>query len=202
MQRPAVVLLTGYTRSGKDTVAAFLREHLAGKRDVHIVAHAAVLKDSLHAMHTALCPDEPYPRSHLDTAEKDTFCVAGKTLRRWMQCLSTECLRAHYGPDIFVNALCDRVAAVAAAAPADARPPLFVVTDCRFPNEVAVHRAREDVLRFVRVARASATPPDPAALHESERHVASLPADTILENNGTLDELRAAVARLAETVGV
>lgn len=104
-------------------------------------------------------------------AGKETY----PELRRLVQRLGTECVRAHWGDDIWVRIALGRVDAVDGP---------VVLTDVRFPAEAAAVRSRDGLL--VRVDRPGLTATD---RHPSETLIDSLPYDLRISNAGTLQEL-------------
>jgi hypothetical protein len=117
-----------------------------------------------------------------------TFERAGTTVTlpmtagRLLQLLGTEGFRQCVGPEIWVEALFARWTA-------GQRPPI-IVADVRFPNEADAIRRHGGVVLLVR--RADANRSDGRSTeHESERALDAIRPDIIIDNDGTLEELRA-----------
>lgn len=191
--------LTGRKRSGKDTVAAILAD-LAGYQRVSFadpVRRAALaldpIVDAYDADNSCGAPDccgGPWPyivtRRLSEVVEeygweraKDDFPEVRRTLQR----LGTDAVRA-LDDGFWVRMGMARAAQLrAAGSPA-------VITDVRFPNEAAAVAEAGGII--VRVSRpGTATSGD---LHPSEIAMDNYPADSVLLNDGTLDDLRQDVA--------
>lgn len=192
--------LVGRKRSGKDTVGGFLTEMISARR----VAFADPLKEfcrevfdfSEEQMSGDLKeqPDFRYQRRcdyglhQAEGLDSDPCCpmCLGKpthlTPRHAMQQLGTEWGRSCC-EDIWVRYGLRKANELRKTSP-------VVITDVRFQNEAdAVRQAGGEVWR---VHRPGAS--DVAAGHASEVEQDSIVADLALENAGTLDDLRRAVA--------
>lgn len=109
------------------------------------------------------------------------------TPRYAQQTLGTEWGRAMY-PSVWVDLVRRHIRKLHATSPGA----VVMVTDVRFPNEVdAVHAEGGVVWRINRRTRRVDT-------HDSERLVAQLQADLDIQNNGTLEQFRAELARHLE----
>jgi hypothetical protein len=75
----------------------------------------------------------------------------------------------------------------------DSIPGPVVITDVRFPNEVAAVRRARGLLAYVENARI----PDSGDSHVSENAVSRDDADRLIPNNGTIEELHLRADRLA-----
>lgn len=202
MTFPLVVGITGFAQNGKDTFAARLVDRHGFKR----YAFADPLK-SLALTLDPLIPfgavpaDNPGPRGY--QARRLSFVVRTHgwefakqepEVRRFLQVLGTEGVRHHLGDDSWVKAcgkafLADGVDRV-------------VITDVRFPNEADyVRNVCGGVL--VRVTRwdwvKAALPPHGTVRarfdnglgtdHPSEQHIATLPVDFEVDNDGDVTDL-------------
>lgn len=101
-----------------------------------------------------------------------------QTPRHVMQQLGTEWGRDRIAPDFWINVTNRRV-------------DLFdrvVITDCRFPNEADYIRKKKG--RLVRVTRVSKVPD---LRHSSENQIMELPVDEEIDNNSSVEALRAMV---------
>jgi hypothetical protein len=167
---PKLVGVTGYARHGKDTV---------GKRFEEQGFVRFAFADALKSMALALDPFiDPHGDERLSEAVQDIGWERAKTfpeVRRFLQVLGTEGVRDHLGDDSWVRALEKSVAKAGAQR--------VVVTDVRFPNEAAwIHSRGGKLIRVVRLN------PDGSEFdngvskeHASEKYVADLPADALLE---------------------
>jgi hypothetical protein len=104
----------------------------------------------------------------------------GTTVGRLLQLLGTECFRQTISDTIWADSLF-----------ATASGPM-VIADVRYPNESAAVRARGGVVIHVRRAQA-ARADGRSTRHLSECALDGEVADVVLENDGTPDELRAAL---------
>ncbi len=196
MPYPRIISLSGLAGAGKDTVA----DYLCSQHGYQRISFAAPLKDACAAIfgwdremlegRTAAAraarevPDEWWS-ARLDRP--------GFSPRKALQCLGTDVLRSHFHADLWLAALEHRITA---AGPEER----FVITDCRFENELACLRAlgaaiwwiwRGDFPTWWDTARRGETVPE---IHVSEtlwvsKVVGSTDAVEIA-NNGTLAELQ------------
>lgn len=169
--------LTGAAGAGKDTVASMLIEEHGGQQ----ASFAGPLYDFVAAI-TGIPKDKLADRS----VKEAVIPWLGKSPRQLLQTLGTEWGRQTVNEDIWVRSLLERIAPWL-----DAGLPV-VVTDVRFDNEaVAIADAGGEVWRVVRPGWSCLS--DAAVRHSSEGGVSDhLVARTIV-NDGTLDDLRAAV---------
>ena len=177
-----VVGLTGYARSGKDTVA----NHLVAEHGFVPYSFASPLKEIVREL-DPLCDSwgEPYRLSAVfrdcDDNEDQVKRYAPE-YRRVLEVLGTKCLRSR-DPDIWVNMLSKKLLAE--------RPERAVITDVRFPNEAGLlrmfnHSPLPDAAELWRVHRPGFIPLAPT---EPESHIHDLPVDRILTNDRTIEDL-------------
>jgi len=105
------------------------------------------------------------------------------TVGRLLQVLGTECFRALVGTDVWVDALMAPWAQ-------EGRPPV-VIADTRFPNESAAIRRAGGVVILVRRADAGRADGRSGG-HASERALDGEAPDFVLDNDGSVADLRAA----------
>lgn len=183
--------LTGYARSGKDTVGQILVEQ---------GWHRVAFGDKVRELALAADPLIPEPGGihGLTTSERLSVLVARSgwdaakaepEVRRFLQAIGTG-VRGVLGEETWIDAALQEVADVAAhVGLGGAVPPAgIVVTDVRHQNEAHAVRARGGVI--VRVHRPGVRP---ANAHVTEVGVDHITADQALVNNGTVEDLRAAV---------
>lgn len=106
----------------------------------------------------------------------------GKSPRQLLQTLGTEWGRSMVSPDIWIRMAERRIDALAASGVAT-----VAVADVRFENEAEWIRGRGGQIWHVR--RSDVT----ADGHASENGIAVLDGDVVIDNSGTLDDLRRAV---------
>lgn len=169
-----IIALTGYARSGKDSVGQVLTEHYGFRR----VAFADKLKSLALELDPVLRittddDTEPYTASLAEVVEcygsLDAAKVEVPEVREFLQDLGVG-VRDHLGEDAWVRAALD-----------DLDPGEdVVVTDCRFRNEArAIHELDGYVIRVLRPGV------KPANGHVSERPLPLDLVDVVVANNGT-----------------
>ena len=185
-----IFAISGPIGSGKDTIADYLVRHHGFKR----LAFASKVKDVAHVVFG-------WDRTMLEglTAESRAWREVvdpfwGLSPRTALQRIGTEMFRTHIHPDTWVKAVVSQI-----LAEPDGK---FVITDCRFENEVAAMKAlggrlvcvsRGEEPAWAAVARGGAA--CPSEIHQTDWNVYRLQglADVRLENNGSLEELYTAV---------
>lgn len=163
--------LVGRKSVGKDTAAMVLTQ-----QGYLIAKFAGALKAMIRGYleYIGLGPDaitaiiEDY---RLKEVESDYFC--GRTPRHAMQTLGTEWGRDLMAPDIWVKACMQRCHSLGKA----------VITDVRFPNEVAAVKEAGGII--IRITRNASRVDN----HASENFIDSLAVDHEISNNGTITEL-------------
>lgn len=169
-----VIGLTGRARSGKDTVAAILI-------DTGLARYQYGLADPIRAMLKAGL------RIDMDAADwqqrkEEALAHLGVTPRRLMQTLGTEWGRNLVHENVWIGEAQQTLAALGQG---------MVISDVRFPNEA--EWIRKIGGRIIHVHRRDAPPVE---AHSSEGGVSFTDNDRLLDNSGTLDELRTKVLAL------
>jgi hypothetical protein len=203
-----VVGFVGFMSAGKSTAANFLVEDQGYKS----VAFAGALKDAVAAIFS-------WPRELLegDTLESREFretvdpvwqsrigdlpMLKGRpvTPRLILQLMGTDILRNHFHTDIWVLSVMKKIESDTTNS--------FVITDARFKNEIALVRSIGGKIVRIRRERepiwfdvAKYNPEDMPTLypnvHASEWNWVSMEPDFTVENDGTLEDLRARINRL------
>lgn len=189
-----IVGLSGYARSGKDTAAQVLLAAGWERR-----SFADRLREFLRALNPIV------PHGYIGT--EPSFNTWSEPLRvgdlvdaygwefakeEWaevrelLQRCGTEAGRKVLGEDVWVNATLDDL-------PDPTKPPV-VITDVRFPNEArAVKSLGGMVIRVNRPGIGPKTASD-GTIHSSETALDDWPFDAVIENDGTLEDLRHLVA--------
>jgi hypothetical protein len=173
-----IVGLSGYARSGKDTVA----EALQGLGFIRI-AFADTLRDFLYEFNPTVWSSEEFEdlRYVIDTygwnGYKETKWA--DDIRRQLQVLGTECGRKIIGDNVWVDALFSNLPY------SDGK---YVVTDARFPNEAEGIKARGG--KMYRIIREGV---GPANKHYSEVALDGWNFDGLIYNSGTLADFKRSV---------
>jgi len=180
-----VVAIYGRRGAGKDTLAeTFVREGWAHEK------FSAPLKDAVAALFS-LSADQIHGRPDLGADDPRELPSAwGPTPRRILQHVGTELfqhalapLLPEVGRAFWARSLVQRV-----AASADERP--VVISDMRFPHELAELRAAGWDVTAVLVRRGSCAPD----AHGSETEMDAIVPDRIVDNCGTAADM----ARIAK----
>lgn len=176
-----IVGLSGYGRSGKDTVAGMLAGY-----GYQRVSFADVLREALLRLDPVV--DNVRGRSIsqvLETVDYDAAKVIFPEVRRMLQVLGTEVGRNMLGPDVWVDAVLNNLE--------DGGK--YVISDCRFPNEAAaVKRLGGEMWRISR------TGIGPVNDHISEISLDDWEFDCMIENDGTLRDLHDVVSEMMDEV--
>lgn len=178
--KPRLIGLMGYAGAGKSEVARLLRER-HGYQSFHIVQP---LKAMLGTLLREIGHDEETIARYVDgDLKREVIPELGVTSTWAQQTLGTEWGRVCIRPDLWLSlwlAKADRIIAGGGRVAQES---------VRYPNEAEALRARGAMLIEVRRSGVG-----PLSDHPSEKPPAQ--ADLILQNDGTLDDLRAAVDNL------
>lgn len=168
----------GYrARAGKDTVAAMIRED-AGI-PVYVFAFADILKRAAMEIF-GLGEEDVY-----GDRKMEIHPYWGVTPREILQRMGTDAMRNHFADNVWIAAIQRKISQ--AVDELEGRPGIFIITDVRFPNEGDI--VREWGGMCVHVHRPSLGP----GTHESETAMDGYDWDYTIENDGTLEDLRARV---------
>ena len=163
-----IVGLCGYLGSGKSIAAACLRHE-----GFALYPMAQVLKDMLRTFGLT--------EQQVRGAEKNVpvELLGGKTPRHAMQTLGTEWGRDQIDKSVWLNAWWNKAKNMRAV----------VCDDVRFENEATFIRSKGGII--IQVAREGHEPGE----HASEK--IPFTPDHVVDNNGTIPELEAAIRKLA-----
>lgn len=185
-----VIGVTGYKGSGKDTVGRIIQEMYG----LDHYSFAGPLKAGILAIFG-------WQEQHLsDPVFKERVDPDwGVSPRQVMQWMGTEVMREafqdiapHIGTDFWIRRFSHWVN-VHKYLPGYRG---VVVTDVRFPNEInAIHAAGGLVLRVHRTSTV------PSFVEHASEDIGALPVDEVIPNDGTLEELRVAVAKTMKALG-
>lgn len=165
----AIIALSGYGKSGKNQVAEYIQQ-LQPHRQWKVRGFASKLRE-VGELLTGI------PAKHFDNQEfKDRPLPGwGMTVREFLQRLGTDAIRTGLHQDAWVMALFS-----------DYREyDNWIITDCRFPNEAKM--VSDYGGKVVRINR---TGFGPVNNHPSETAIDDWDFDAIIENNGTLEDLK------------
>ena len=178
-----IVLICGAAGAGKDAAAAALVNRAGFAR----TGFADPLKDAVAII-------SGVPRAWFDDPQGKDEPLGGKwvawTPRGLLKFIGTDLIRDQLDPDTWVHALATRIVA---------RPEVtrWVVPDCRFPNELALHTYLPlgYECHAVKVVRPGHEPTSTG--HESDQ---DLPVGSVIVNDSTLCALAAKALAFAATV--
>jgi len=181
-----IIGISGYARSGKDSVANILVQDFGFERR----AFADKLREALYALNPIIAYDWDLARPIYlgevismygwDGIKSSRYA---DEVRRLLQRMGTEVGRETLGQNIWVNATFDSL-----------EPGKnYVFTDCRFINEATAVRNDYEGGQVWRVSRPNV---GPANDHISEVGLDNWIFDAKIHNNGTLTDLRESVRML------
>lgn len=169
-----VIGITGLARSGKDTSADYLLQHLPMGYVKYSFADPLknMLRHGLGMTHEQLNGDQK------EVVDPRFDC----TPRRMMQTLGTEWGREHVHPHIWVRAMDNIIENQA------------VIPDVRFENEAKYVRENGVLIHVIK----SSDEVSPMFAHSSEHGVRVEREDIVVKNAGTIDELHAYLDKVLE----
>lgn len=167
-----IVALSGYSRSGKDTVGKILVDHWGAERRALADPIRAVLMEMDLWLH-----DGVKLNNLLNDHGWDWVKAHYSEAVDWMIGLGNG-MRRHVNPDVWIPAMFK-----------DPQPELLVVTDVRYPNEMNA-LVRAGAISW-RIEREGCQPRGMDSFLDDYKFT------SYIENNGTLEELAEKVERLA-----
>lgn len=189
-----IIAFCGRIGSGKDTAAEYLEQEHGFTRE----SFARALKESLSAVFgwpldqiNGITPEARAWREVRDDWWADRLKIDEFTPRWALQNIGTNLFRHHFNDEIWIASLERRIS----QSEGD-----IVITDARFPNEVQAIRALGG--KIIHVERGepptwwrSALAGDQQTLrqqkiHESEWAWATTEFDSVIQNNGTINDLK------------
>lgn len=200
---PVVILIAGYARAGKDTVAGYLEEMIDKKYPPYtgcLEKFAAPLYDMLHAMFAET--DHAFSDG-LENHKNDIlpYSPNGITIRKALQTLGTEWGRDIVGEGIWANLLCARINATHEnyRNAGSKFNPVFIVSDNRFVSEANVVREAFSKVYTIYIQREAATP---QTHHRSEQELGELEAGAsfVVVNDGSLEALATELERVLKMI--
>ena len=198
LPRVRVIGISGYARSGKDTLGAILT-----KEGYDRVSFADNIKAALYVLNPVVGDQANRNKNGLSIESEDTFNAESIRIKNiiddigWeqakavypetralLQRLGTEVGRSIAGKDIWVNLSFDAV-------PDGSK---VVVTDCRYPNEADAIKKLGG--RVWRVERPGVTAVN---THVSETAMDGYPFDYVFNNDGSIEALGSQVSRILKS---
>lgn len=176
--QPNIIGITGLAGAGKDTVRQILEENHAYQGMAFADGIRAMLGELLHMVGA----DQAY--MHRRDLKESRIPQLDASYRQLAQMLGTEFGRA-ISDDFWVRVTAERMRL------GRRKSARWVISDVRFPNEVDFIRKQGGAIW--RIERPGI---EPVRAHISEHHANTLPADHVIHNTGTLDDLWNAVDNL------
>jgi hypothetical protein len=175
--KPIIIGLCGYAGSGKDTVRFMLEE---------VGFNGIAFADSIRAMLRELLVSNRISDTYINSREFKEAVIPelGVSYRQLAQTLGTEWGRSVH-PDFWIKLVANYIHDVAEIEPT----PHFCISDVRFPNEAQWIKDHGGVIW--RIERPAAVP---VRAHVSESEIYHFTPDLVIDNSGSIDDLRVAVA--------
>jgi hypothetical protein len=183
-----IIAICGKAGSGKDTIADYLSNECNYTR----MSFASSLKDAVSVvfnwdinMLNGLTDESRKWREEVDSWWADRLNIPHLTPRWILQHWGTDDLcRAHFHDDIWIASLENKFRSFDAD---------VVISDCRFPNEVAMIKQLNG--KIINVTRNTEFK---TSSHISENALLGIEYDHIIDNNSTLDELYVKIRNLLD----
>lgn len=171
---PRMIVGLGHqARVGKDTAGQILTQYYGFTR----MAFADILKSFAYALDPIIVA--PRRLSHIVDTEGWERGKEYPEVRRFLQVLGTEGGREHLGENVWVDPVMRQV---------QSQPGLYVITDVRFPNEFdAISEAGGFLIKLTREGSGTGK-------HSSETALDGARWDRIIQNDGTINDLKRAIA--------
>jgi hypothetical protein len=185
----ALVGITGYATSGKDTFA----KSLALRGGFKVMGMSDALLDMARVLNPLLQYDDGqlFELNRVLAAVGYTEAKKIPSVREYLQRLGTEAVREILGNDSWTRAAERKFVGLLAEGTNVA------VTGIRFPNEAQMIKAYGGTI--VKILRNGT---EPSNGHSSDTELDTLPVDMVVFNNGTVDDLGIEANKLLRTLGV
>jgi len=183
----AIISISGKIGSGKDTIADIIMQYTPYHR-WQVKKFAGKLKDIAEIL-------TGVPKINFEDQEfkqQDMGPEWGMTYRDLLQKLGTEAMRSGLHKNVWVNAL---FSDYQFNIEEDEQIPYWIITDSRFPNELAAVKKHNGIA--IKVIRDSGN--TIGTTHTSETALDDYTEwDYVINNNGTLEELKTQVLSILE----
>lgn len=177
-----IISLSGFARSGKDTVAATLVDLC----DYTRVSFADAIRDALYTLDPVISdPGRPWQHrlsTMVDSIGWDGVKTQFPEARRLLQVFGTEVGRDTFGDSVWLDKVMDKIRSGGQ----------YVVTDTRFHNEYDLLKASGACMVWI-----SRPGVRPVNSHLSDDALVGIPFDVYIDNDGTLEDLRCKALALA-----
>ena len=174
-----IIGLSGYARSGKNTVGQILEDDYGFRQESFAQALKNVAAEINPVLNDTFGGYRTLAALFLAHRDWDAVKDAVPAAREFLQRLGVAC-RDQIGPDVWVDALARRLSVHPSAR--------YVITDVRFPNEAEFITNRGG--QVWRIERSGTRPVNE---HTSETALDEWCFDRIIVNDGSLADLRRAV---------
>jgi hypothetical protein len=165
-----VIMIAGLKRSGKDTFGKILQEELiAANPNINVV-----IISFADAMKFILSTTLGISMETLDKFKNDS----NYPHREYLQRLGTEAMKPIFGKYVWSDIVNNKLK--------DIDPNIAIITDFRFPDEYNNMLVPPYTIKVVR----DLATPDKGYIHSSEKSLDNFKFETIIENNGTIKDLR------------
>ena len=177
-----IIGVTGYKRSGKNTVA----DVLAIDYDFTLLSFAEPVYQMVFALNAFITPGARRVQSLVEEFGWDLAKETFPEVRRQLQAMGTECGRDLLGASIWIDTW-------EKSLPAESNRRI-VVPDVRFPNEAERIRGLGGLIW--RVTRPGTAPDG----HRSEVDLDRIVPDAVLTNTGSIEDLHTLARQQMETI--
>jgi hypothetical protein len=189
-----IIGICGFQSSGKDTIAELLINEYGFKK----LSFAGALKDVLSVIFgwsreklEGLTKEDREWREQIDIWWSKTLDMPQLTPRYALQYFGTELFRNHWHPDIWVKVVENKLINMVK------EEENVIITDCRFENEINLIRnyggqiinVYRNMPQWFTEYKNGIEVEEVNLLHRSETEWIRCQVDTVIENNGTIEEL-------------
>jgi hypothetical protein len=190
-----IIGLSGYAKSGKDTVADIIisidsKQWVVKKFSGKLKQIASLLTGiDINKFEDQDFKDQIMPLEWVEQwVEGTTKYYKIMKVRDFLQKLGTEAVRDGLHKNAWVNALMSDYYGIYDIDTDVTNMPNWIITDCRFPNEFEAIRQSGGVV--IRISRNGVKPVN---AHPSEIALDGFDFDYVIENNGSLEDLKRSV---------